>query len=574
MAKLKKLFINVRMIVLLVTLLLAVVAIYPNFAAEGVAIRSVTRDSAAAMAGFESPKPTTSPMSRERIISMNNVPIADIEDYYKFISTLEPNRTVQIRTNKELYKLTTRMQYRINVLPELEEVTTEEVVQVNRTINGTVMLVNETVEKRSMENRTEKIPIGLEDIGLSVYNAPKTNVKKGLDLQGGTRVLLKPETKVSQEDMDTILENIKERLNVFGLSDVIVRAATDLSGDKYVLIEIAGANEEEVRELVAKQGKFEAKISNQTVFFGGNDVTYVCRSADCSGIDPMSGCSPMSGGEGWGCRFRFVISLSPEAAQRQADLTDTLDVVVGEGDNDYLSEKLMLYLDDALVDELNIGSDLKGKAVTDIQISGSGVGSTQQEAIFDSLQNMKRLQTILITGSLPVKLEVEKIDAISPVLGESFVKNSVFVALLAMLAVALVIFVRYRSLKVSVPMLLTMLSEVIILLGIAALIRWNIDLAAIAGIIVSVGTGVDDQIVITDETMKKGGAALNWRQRIKNAFFIIMGAYFTTVVAMVPLLFAGAGLIKGFALTTIIGVSIGVFVTRPAYAKVIEVLLK
>jgi len=40
------------------------------------------------------------------------------------------------------------------------------------------------------------------------------------------------------------------------------------------------------------------------------------------------------------------------------------------------------------------------------------------------------------------------------------------------------------------------------------------------------------------------------------------------------LIFAGAGMLKGFALTTIIGVSVGVFITRPAYASIIEILLK
>jgi len=43
---------------------------------------------------------------------------------------------------------------------------------------------------------------------------------------------------------------------------------------------------------------------------------------------------------------------------------------------------------------------------------------------------------------------------------------------------------------------------------------------------------------------------------------------------MLPLWFMGAGLLKGFAIVTILGVSIGVFITRPAYAKIIEVLLK
>jgi preprotein translocase subunit SecD len=53
-----------------------------------------------------------------------------------------------------------------------------------------------------------------------------------------------------------------------------------------------------------------------------------------------------------------------------------------------------------------------------------------------------------------------------------------------------------------------------------------------------------------------------------------MAAYFTTFVAMLPLMKAGAGLLKGFAITTIIGISVGVFITRPAFAAVVEILLK
>jgi len=53
------------------------------------------------------------------------------------------------------------------------------------------------------------------------------------------------------------------------------------------------------------------------------------------------------------------------------------------------------------------------------------------------------------------------------------------------------------------------------------LINWNLDLAAIAGILAAVGTGVDDQIVITDEALKGARVARNWKSRMKNAFFII-----------------------------------------------------
>jgi preprotein translocase subunit SecD len=222
-----------------------------------------------------------------------------------------------------------------------------------------------------------------------------------------------------------------------------------------------------------------------------------------------------------------------------------------------------------------IGADLQGRPTTDIQISGSGAGSTEQEAIFNTLKNMKRLQTILITGSLPVKLEIAKIDAISPILGKEFVRSAVLMGLVAMVAVGFVVYLRYRSFKVALPMIFTSLGEVIMLLGFASIIGWNIDLAAIAGIIIAVGTGVDHQIVIADETMRgEISQVFDWKQRFKRAFFIIIAAYFTTVMAMIPLLFAGAGLLKGFALTTIMGVSIGVLIARPAFANVIQILIK
>ncbi len=167
-------------------------------------------------------------------------------------------------------------------------------------------------------------------------------------------------------------------------------------------------------------------------------------------------------------------------------------------------------------------------------------------------------------------IEIEKLDTISPVLGKSFIKNAFLVAILAMSSVALVVFIRYKTFKIIFPMLITMGSEIIIILGFAAIIRWNLDLAAIAGVIAAVGTGVDDQIVITDEVLKGSEKYLNWKQKIKRAFFIILTAYFTTVAAMVPLWNAGAGLIRGFAITTIVGVTIGVLITRPAFASIVE----
>lgn len=529
--KIKQLATSWRIIILAIFIIVSLIAIHP-VASEGVAIRSVITNSSASLAGIPQPKPNIQPVSRERIIAINNAPIENVDEYYRQVSALTPNRTVTIKTNRQVYKLFTQP---------------------------------------APGNATSKI----QDLGLRVYEAPATNIRKGLDLQGGTRVLLQPEVKLNQNDLGTLIDNMKQRLNVYGLSDIVIRESGDLSGNQYIVVEIAGATEEEIKNLLAKQGKFEAKIANATVFRGGQDITYVARSANEAGIDPEGGCS--QSGSQWFCRFRFSITITQNAAQKQADATRNLNVVYDSatGRSDYLSGKIEFYLDDRKVDELNIGADLKGQAVTQIAISGSGFGASQQEAIYNSLDNMKRLQTILITGSLPVKLSIVKIDTISPILGEEFVKNSFVMAALAALSVAIVIGLRYRKIIVSVPIMITLISEVTIMLGIAAFIGWNIDLAAIAGILVAISTGVNDQIVITDETLKgESSNAYNWKEKVKRAFMIIMLAYATIFVAMVPLVFAGAGLLKGFAITTIIGVSVGVFVTRPAYSTFIEAMLK
>ena len=107
------------------------------------------------------------------------------------------------------------------------------------------------------------------------------------------------------------------------------------------------------------------------------------------------------------------------------------------------------------------------------------------------------------------------------------------------------------------------------------------DLAAITGIIAAVGTGVDDQIVITDEltkgaeeTVQTGGSLAG---SAKKAFFIVMASAATAIAAMLPIIFFGQGSgmarLVGFAITTILGVLIGVIITRPAFGEIAKVMV-
>jgi preprotein translocase subunit SecD len=205
---------------------------------------------------------------------------------------------------------------------------------------------------------------------------------------------------------------------------------------------------------------------------------------------------------------------------------------------------------------------------TQIQISGSGSGKNAEEAYNAAEADMRKLQTILITGSLPYKLEIAKLDTISPVLGQQFIKSILLAGLAAILAVAIIVFIRYRKFKSSLALIITSISEVIIILGIASFIDWNLDLPSIAGILATIGTGIDSQIIVLDEARQT--TMLSIKQKLKRAFAIILGAYFTALVALLPLLWAGAGLLKGFAITTIIGITTGVLITRPAFTDMIR----
>jgi len=494
---------------LIIVLALSILAIFgmpPVALQKGVKISSVEQNSSLYDQGMR---------QGQILLSIDEYAIQDLEDYRFFIS-----ETFPLDQSKKLIFKTKQGEY--------------------------VIYTNQTPE-------------------IIVEGISNTHIKLGLDLSGGSRALVKAENKtLSSNEIADLVSITSNRLNEFGLTDLKVFPVSDLSGEHFMMIEIAGATPRDLKKLISEQGKFEAKIGEEVVFVGGErDISSVGRDAQNSRIER---CGQTQ--EGYSCRFSFSITLSGDSAKRHANLTDQLTVNITPQGN-YLSESLDLYLDEKLVDSLLISEDLQGRVTTQISISGSGSGPTQEEAYEDSKEQMKKLQTILIPGSLPYKLEIVKLDTISPILGDKFMNSILLAGLAALLAVALIIFIRYRSIKPSMALLITIISEVIIILGIASLIDWNLDLPSIAGILATIGTGIDQQIIILDEAKEK--TILSLAKRLKRAFSIILGAYFTAVVALIPLLWAGAGLLKGFAITTIIGISVGVLITRPAFTDMVKI---
>ncbi len=565
--------------ILLIALVLGFLVLAPNPWASGVEIVSIDVSSDASQFGLA---------SGQKIISINGQEVYTEHEVIQALALLKySEQEVTVKTSEEEIKY--------NVSNDLGFLVDENLTIIQSSVEliskgSTLLSINEKeisdldefndvyiglIPKQTIEIRTDSglvAYLSRETPSFVVSDATKTNLAFGLDFTGGTRVLLQPvsENEITDADISNLMDVLSNRLNVYGLSDIKIRSASDWEGHKYVLVELAGVTEDEVKSLISQQGKFEAKIGDEVVFEGGKeDIPYVCRNdGSCSGIR-----SCQQSAENWVCDFDFSITLSQDAAETQANVTSGLEVV-SQGGQRYLSESLDLYLDGELVDSLFISENLKGQATTGISISGPGYGSSEITALEDATANMNTLQTILITGSLPFDLEIVKLDTISPVMGESFLKNTLLVAILSVIAVGVVIFLRYRQLKYVFPVMFTLIAELFLILSFAAMVGWNLDIAALAGILAAIGTGVDDQIVILDEAVRGRKENTSTQERLKRAFFIIFAAYATTVVAMLPLWNAGAGLLRGFALTTIAGVTIGVFLTRHAFASLIEKMEK
>ena len=461
-----------------------------------------------------------------------------------------------------------------------------------------------------------------------------TNLKQGLDLKGGVRALIQPEEQgleIAQKCRDVL----NARINAYGLKEMTARTI-NIEGRDYVQIEIADATEDDLQNIIQKQGKFEAKIkrpvnlinnsgilkldgisynvsfiNKEKIILDGkeiiiekinltnqnhskyddNDLTYpefrsniviidevpieVCNISEDKiifyatayyGEDILSSSKDARGsqirGSGDNWRYSFSITTKIQAAEVFAKITKDIPNTIMETGQNYLTSKIDLFLDDEPTSSLYISTALRGKINTNTIIEGPGKSKQ------DALDKMKTMQAILDSGALPTPIKIVSSSTISPTLGKQFLHKSVIAILVAILSVSMIIFLRYKNKALILPIIFTSMSELILIFGFAAMIRWTIDLAAIAGIMAVIGSGIDSQIVLTDESSKKQNLSL--KLKLKNAFFIIMTAAATTIAAMVPLLSIAGGIIRGFAITTIAGVIIGVLITRPFYSKILE----
>ncbi len=484
---------------------------------------------------------------------------------------------------------------------------------------------------------------------LSFSNIAFNGVTFGIDFSGGTRIPVILEHSVDQTTMNELVQTIKTRVSIFGLTQVKVRAI----GDSQVNVELPSEDESTialVEDTLSKQGVYTAVIDGKTAINGDNIFSQSIRPAQQQQLS----------GAAWGVVFSVDnegAAMFADAAKGKADypvymfldrpsnaavffeeenlenfilpdsgkretitaIEDSLALegkdipvyLVGEAENitanntrAIVSQNMSLenkqkiramgfvldeYPDDKMdlrFQRSNAGvlilSEFEAVGLLSAPLLNSGVTSgiqsytytitggvsstDRQEAAIEAQERVKSMESILKGGSLPVQISLGSRTTVPALLGNEFLRMSLIAIAISLVTISVLIGIRYQNLQATAPIVLISFAELIILVSILG--SFTIDLAAMAGIIAAVGVGVDAQIVITDEILKKDQRKI--AEKIDLAFGIIKTNATVAIFSMVPLLFSGLVEIIGFAESTILGALLGYLLTRPAYAAIVE----
>ena len=394
---------------------------------------------------------------------------------------------------------------------------------------------------------------------------------------------------VTQQTRDATIGIIDDKINQAGLSGGSVQQVQSITGEYFILVEVPGEGREDVIDLLEERGTVRIDIA----YPDGNGTgvqrgVLTQRDFDTIGTAtqnerrqgsyvPVTVRNTAANGQQSSAHaFQDAVAQRgfADAYQNQADRCgynpETGEIEEVNGDR---NPCLLLVVDDEVVNSFGMDPGL-----ADNMAAGSWAETGQFRLTTGEFAEAQSIALNLRAGALPADLDISgegTSSSISASQGENFRTYSLIIGVLSVFAVAGMVFLRYREPRVALPMIVTALAEVYALLGFAALLGYPLELAVIAGFIAVVGTGVDDLVIIADQVMSEGevNSQTVFNSRFRQAFWVIGAAAATTIIAMSPLMVLGLGDLSGFAIFTILGVLVGVLITRPAYGDILRRLL-
>jgi preprotein translocase subunit SecD len=473
------------------------------------------------------------------------------------------------------------------------------------------VMVNDAVGAQSdhavelLKDELQKAKVPFADIG-KVDSQPEKVVIKGVPLDSGSTVrttvtdrlpdyevaagpenswilTMKPQVLADLKDrtLEQSIEAIRQRVDSLGVSEPLIQK--NGLGDNQILVQLPGVDDPgRVKEIIQSTARLELR---EALDHGQSYPSEQAALQAHNGILPANSVvmpsKPRRGEQEGGFIIVSRVPVVSGTDIRSADpgnKSDTNEPIV----NFYLTaaagKKFATFTaahskDSA--DPSNLAIVLDNRVITapsiNSQISDSGIiegGFTEESA--------KDLAMLLRSGALPASLKYLTERTVGPSLGADSIKAGVKAAIAGMAAVLIFMLIYYRGAGVNAD--LALILNLVILLGFMGFFGAVLTLPGIAGVILTVGMGVDSNVLIFErirEELRSGkAAAAAVDQGFDRAWTTILDTHVTTIVSALILFFVGTGPVSGFGLTLIFGLLANlftaVFVSRVIFDAVLS----
>ncbi|HEV3305856.1 MAG TPA: protein translocase subunit SecD [Candidatus Sulfotelmatobacter sp.] len=390
---------------------------------------------------------------------------------------------------------------------------------------------------------------------------PEYNLNSGAE---NTFILsMKPQmlSELKDKAVTQAIETIRNRIDALGVSEPTIQEHG--LGQYQILIQLPGVDDpERVKGIVQSTAMLEIKQ-----VLGGPYSSEQAALQDKGGILPPDAIllqghgvpGAPAGDEAWFLvsRVSAVRGKDLRDAQPNTDQNGQPSVhfqLTGEGGQRFynftsahVGERLGVILDNRVQEVANIKEAIRDTG----EISGGSM--SQQQA--------KDLSMILRSGALPAGIKYLEERTVGPSLGTDSIRAGVRAAVVGMLAVLIFMLIYYRAAGINADVAL--LLNLIILLGFMGYFDAVLTLPGIAGVILTVGMGVDSNVLIFErirEELRNGKtppSAVD--QGFSHAWITIVDTHVTTIVSAAILFLFGTGPVKGFAVTLTFGLLANLF---------------
>lgn len=361
----------------------------------------------------------------------------------------------------------------------------------------------------------------------------ETGIRKGMDLAGGSSIVFEPVddqgnpvTDISDDDLNTIEAILRTRLDQQGLNE----ATTQKQGDNRVRVEMPSVlDPQQAIKYLGDTAKLTFRDYEGNIIMDG-------AVAVKDAVAEYSQISEMGGNE-----HHVKLELTSEGQAAFAEATARISKLT-DGNN-----IIAIYLDENMVSAPSVNEMIDS---TSCVISGN----------FDA-DSAKMLAGQIQSGQLPYKLNVIESRTVGATLGDEALNKSLQAALVALILVMIFMLVIYRMCGFMAN--IALVAYVSVVAWVLAIARVNLTLPGIAGIILTIGTAVDANVIIFERIKDELRIGKTLRASVDSGFnkalTAIIDANVTTLIAAAVLYFLGTGSIKGFAITLFIGTVVSMF---------------